>query len=196
MSEQTIKSMRVYQYGGPEQLRLERIERPVPQAGEVLVRVHAVGVNPADWKILDGSLRHVFTRPFPYTPGLDLAGIVEEVGPGVTAFEKGQAVFGRTTNGAYAEYTTASIETLALKPRGISFDEAAAIPGGAATAWQALFEGAELQAGQRILIQGAAGGVGLFAVQLAKLRRTYVIGTTSTPNVDFVRSLGADEVLD
>jgi NADPH:quinone reductase-like Zn-dependent oxidoreductase len=196
MSEQTIKSIRVYQYGGPEQLRLERIERPVPQAGEVLVRVHAAGVNPADWKILQGSLQHVFPRSFPYTPGLDLAGIVEEVGPGVTAFERGQAVFGRSTNGTYAEYATASIKTLALKPRMVSFDEAAAIPGGATTAWQTLFEDGGLQAGERVLIQGAAGGVGLFAVQFAKLKGAYVIGTTSTPNVDFVRSLGADEVLD
>jgi NADPH:quinone reductase-like Zn-dependent oxidoreductase len=196
MSEQAIKSIRVYQYGGPEQLRLERMERPVPQAGEVLVRVHAAGVNPADWKILEGALQHVFPQLFPYTPGLDLAGMVEEVGPGVTAFEKGQAVFGRSSNGAYTEYTTASIETLALKPRKVSFDQAAAIPGGATTAWQALFEDGGLQAGQRILIQGAAGGVGLFAVQFAKLQGAYVIGTTSTPNVDFVRSLGADEVLD
>lgn len=196
MSGQTIKAIRVYQYGGPEDLRLERIERPAPQAGEVLVRVHAAGVNPVDWKIRQGLLKDSRPVQFPYIPGADLAGVVEEVGPDVTTFQKGQAVFGQSTHGTYTEYTPVSINTLALKPKTLSFAEAAAIPIGATTAWQGLFDHGGLQAGQRVLIQGAAGGVGLFAVQFARWRGAYVIGTTSTPNVDFVRSLGANEVID
>jgi len=196
MSAQTIQAIRVYQYGGSEQLRLERIERPVPQAGEVLVRVHAAGVNPVDWKIRQGYLKDFRPMQFPYIPGADLAGVVEELAPGITAFQKGQAVFGQSAHGTYTEYTPASIDTLALKPRTLSFDEAAAVPIGATTAWQGLFDYGGLQAGQRVLIQGAAGGVGMFAVQFARWRGSYVIGTTSTPNVDFVRSLGANEVID
>lgn len=196
MSAQTIQAIRVYEYGGPEQLRLERIARPVPQAGEVLVRVHAAGVNPIDWKIRQGLLKDAFPTSFPHLPGRDLAGIVEEVGPGVTTFRKGQAVFGQSMYGTYTEYTPASINTLALKPKTLSFDEAATIPIGAATAWEGLFDFGGLQAGQRVLIQGAAGGVGMFAVQFARRKGAYVIGTTSTPNVSFVRSLGANEVID
>jgi len=196
MSAQTMQAIRTYRYGGREQLKLEQIERPVPQSGEVLVRVHAAGVNPIDWKIRQGLLRASFPTPFPHLPGRDLAGIVEEVGPDVTTFQKGQAVFGQSMHGTYTEYTPASIYTLALKPKTLSFDEAAAIPIGAATAWEGLFDFGELQAGQRVLIQGAAGGVGTFAVQFARKKGAYVIGTTSTPNVDFVRSLGANEVID
>jgi len=193
MSAQTIQAIRAYQYGGPEQLELAQIERPVPQSGEVLVRVHAAGVNPIDWKICQGLLKDLFPTPFPHLPGRDLAGIVEEVGPGVTTFRKGQAVFGQSIHGTYTEYTRASIHTLALKPKTLSFDEAVAIPLGATTAWEGLFG---LQAGQRVLVQGAAGGVGMFAVQFARSKGAYVIGTTSTPNVDFVSSLGANEVID
>src|SRR5437879_4603973 len=196
MSTQTMQAILVHNYGGPEQLKLEEVQRPEPQAGEVLVRVHAAGVNPADWKIRQGLLKDVMPVQFPYIPGLDLAGVVEEVGPGVTAFQKGQAVFGQSTKGTYAEYTTASGETLALKPKTLNFDEAAAIPVGATTAWQALFDHGGLQAGQRVLIQGAAGGVGSFAVQFARWKGAHVIGTASTSNVDFVRSLGAETVID
>jgi NADPH:quinone reductase-like Zn-dependent oxidoreductase len=196
MSTQTMQAILVHNYGGPEQLKLEEVQRPEPQAGEVLIQVHAAGVNPADWKIRQGLLKDVLPIQFPYIPGFDLAGVVEEVGPGVTAFQKGQAVFGQSTKGTYAEYTTASGETLALKPKTLNFDEAAAIPAGATTAWQALFDHGELQAGQRVLIQGAAGGVGSFAVQFARWKGAHVIGTASTSNVDFVRSLGAETVID
>lgn len=168
----------------------------MPQAGEVLVRVHAAGVNPVDWKIRQGYMKDFRPMQFPYVPGVDIAGVVEEVGPGVTAFQKGQAVFGQSARGAYAEYTTASVKSLALKPKTLSFDEAATIPVGATTAWQALFDQGGLQAGQQVLIQGAAGGVGLFAVQFARWKGAHVIGTTSSSNVDFVRSLGADTVVD
>ncbi|HEY4385146.1 MAG TPA: NADP-dependent oxidoreductase, partial [Ktedonobacteraceae bacterium] len=194
MSNQTIQAIRVHAYGDPDQLKLEQVQRPEPQAGEVLVRVHAAGVNPVDWKIRAGLLKNFWPVQFPYAPGRDLAGIVEEVGPGVTAFQKGQAVFGQSTKGTYAEYTTASVEKLALKPETLSFDEAAAIPVGATTAWQGLFDHARLEAGQSILVQGAAGGVGLFAVQFARWKGAHVIGTSSSAHLDFVRSLGAEAV--
>lgn len=196
MSIQTIQAIRVHNYGGPEQLKLEEVQRPDPQAGEVLIHVHAAGVNPVDWKIRQGFMKDFRPMQFPYIPGVDLAGVVEEVGPGVTAFQKGQAVFGQSAKGAYAEYAAASVETLALKLKTLNFDEAAAIPVGATTAWQGLFDQGELQAGQRVLIQGASGGVGSFAVQFARWKGAHVIGTTSTANVDFVRSLGAETVVD
>ncbi len=196
MPTQTIQAILVHNYGGPEQLRLEQVQRPEPQAGEVLVRVYAAGVNQVDWKIRQGWMKDFRPMQFPYIPGVDLAGVVEELGPGVSTFQQGQAVFGQSAKGAYAEYTTASMETLALKPKTLSFDEAAAIPVGATTAWQGLFDHGELQAGQRVLIQGAAGGVGMFAVQFARWKGAHVIGTTSTSNVDFVRSLGAETVID
>jgi NADPH:quinone reductase-like Zn-dependent oxidoreductase len=201
-----MQAIHVHQYGGPEQLKLEQIPRPEPQAGEVLVRVHAAGVLPADWKRQQGFFKDYFPVTFPYIPGSAVAGVVEAVGPGVTAFQPGQAVFGRSTNGAYAEYTTTAVEPpaltpktfslLALKPEALSFAEAATLSGGATTAWTALFGDGELQAGQRVLIHGAAGGVGLYAVQFAKWKGAQVIGTASTANVDFVRSLGAEIVID
>jgi NADPH:quinone reductase-like Zn-dependent oxidoreductase len=196
MSAQTIQAIRVHRYGGPEELKQEQIQRPEPQAGEVLVHIHTAGVNPIDWKIRAGWLKDFIPVQFPYTPGFDLAGVVEEIGPGVIAFQKGQAVFGQSPKGAYAEYAIAPVEKLAPKPQTLSFDEAAAIPIGATTAWQGIFDHGGLQAGQRILIQGAAGGVGLFAVQFARWKGAHVIGTTSTANVDFVRSLGAETVID
>ncbi len=191
----SIQTIRVHNYGGPEQLTLEQIERPVAREGEVLVRVHAAGVNPVDWKIRQGFLKDFRPMQFPYIPGVDIAGVIEEVGQGVTAFQKGQAVYGQGM-GAYTEYAVASVSTIALKPQKLSFDEAATIPVGATTAWQGLFDYGKLEAGQRVLIQGAAGGVGLFAVQFARWKGAHVIGTASRANVDFVRSLGAETVVD
>lgn len=206
MAKQTMQAICVHQYGGPEQLRLEQVPRPEPQVGEVLIRVHAAGVLPADWKVRQGLFQDWFPIQFPYIPGSAVAGVVEEIGPGVTTFQKGQAVFGRATNGAYAEYTTTAVESpalkpktfslLALKPDTLSFAETATLSGGATTAWAALFGDGDLQAGQRVLIHGAAGGVGLFAVQFARWKGAQVIGTASTANVDFVRSLGAETVID
>lgn len=196
MTQQTMRAIRVHRYGGPEQLQLEEIPRPVAQEGEVLVHVHAAGVLPAEWKLRQGLFARFRPVSFPYIPGSALAGIVEEVGAGVTQFQVGQAVFGRTPSGVYAEYAPAPADTLALKPAMLSFDEAATISGGATTAWVALFENGALQAGQRVLIHGAAGGVGSYAIRLAKWKGAYVIGTASPDNVAFVRSLDADEVLD
>ncbi|HLZ62704.1 MAG TPA: NADP-dependent oxidoreductase [Ktedonosporobacter sp.] len=196
MSTHTMRAIQVHSYGGPEQLKLEDKPRPEPGAGEVLLRVYAAGVNPIDWKIRQGLMQNFQPVTFPYTPGIEVAGVVEEVGPDVTAFEVGQAVYGSVAQGGYAEYVTVSVEALARKPEILSFVEAAAVPVGATTAWRTLFEHGGLTSGQRVLIQGAAGGVGLFAVQLAKWKGAQVIGTTSTANLDFVRSLGADMVVD
>jgi NADPH:quinone reductase-like Zn-dependent oxidoreductase len=196
MSKRMMQAIRVHQYGRPEQLKLEQICCPEPQTGEVLVRVHATGVLPAEWKVRQGLFKDFLPITFPYIPGSAFAGVVEEIGAGVTAFQQGQAVFGRSNNGAYAEYTTVSVETIALKPETLSFVEAATISGGATVAWTALFENGELQPGQRVLIHGAAGGVGLFAVQFARWKGAQVIGTAGAANVDFVRSLGAQAVID
>jgi NADPH:quinone reductase-like Zn-dependent oxidoreductase len=196
MATQTVRAVQVHRYGGPEQLKLEEKPRPQPQTGEVLVRVYAAGVNPIDWKIRQGLLKESRPATFPYTPGIEMAGVVEDVGPAVTAFEIGQAVFGQIAEGAYAEYLTVPVEALALKPQTLSFVEAATVPVGVTTAWRTLFDNGGLTSGQRVLIQGAAGGVGLFAVQLAKWKGAQVIGTASTANLDFVRSLGADTVVD
>src|SRR5229473_3894877 len=196
MVRRSIQAIRVHQYGGPEQLKLEQIPCPEPQPGEVLVHVHATAVLPVEWKIRQGLFHAFQPAAFPYIPGSASAGIVEEVGPGVTTFRSGQAVFGRSSQGTYAEYTTASAETIALKPASLGFSEAATISGGATTAWEALFDRGGLQAGQRVLILGAAGGVGSFAVQLARWKGAQVIGTTGTANMDFVRSLGAEVVVD
>ncbi len=196
MSTQTMRVIHVYSYGGPEQLKLEEKPGLEPQAGEVLLRVHAAGVNPIDWKIRQGLMKDFQPVTFPYTPGIEVAGVIEDVGPGVTAFEIGQAVIGPCARGAYAEYITVSVEALALKPEILSFAAAATVPVGATTAWRALFDHGGLTSGQRVLIQGAAGGVGLFAVQLAKWKGAQVIGTASTANLEFVRGLGADMVVD
>ncbi len=196
MSDQTMRAIQVHDYGDVDQLELEVAVRPEPQAGEVLVRVHAAGVNPIDWKVRQGLRKHLLPMQFPYIPGMELAGVVEEVGPNVTTFQVGQAVYGRSTTGAYAQYAVAASSMLAPKPRSLSFDEAATIPVGATTAWQALFEAGKLEKGQRVLIQGAAGGVGLFAVQFANRRGAHVIATASGANSDFVRSLGAETVID
>lgn len=197
MPKQQRQAIRVHQYGGPEQLRLEQISCPEPREGEVLIRVYAVGVLPVEWKIRQGLFQRYMPVPLPYLPGSAFAGVIEEVGPGVTAFQAGQAVFGRTNAGAYTEYATASVETIALKPENLSFAEAATISGGATVAWTALFEGnAELQAGQSVLIHAGAGGVGLFAVQFASLKGARVIATAGAANQDFVASLGAETVID
>ncbi len=196
MLQPTMQAMQVHAYGDTDRLALEVAARPVPQEGEVLVRVHAAGVNPIDWKVRQGLRKQILPMQFPYIPGMEIAGVVEEVGVGVTTLKIGQAVYGRSKTGAYAEYAIAAEQMLAAKPHTASFDEAATIPVGATTAWQGLFDTGKLEAGPRVLIQGAAGGVGLFAVQLASQRGAHVIATASGANVEFVRSLGAEVVID
>lgn len=195
MPDQTMRAVRCHDYGGPEVLVVEEAPRPSPKPGEVLVRVHAAGVNPVDWKIRKGFMKAAAPLQFPYTPGFDLAGEVEAVGEGVSGFRKGQAVFGRGT-GTYAEYAVAPANQLALKPAKLSFEQAGAVNIGAVTAWAGLFDSARLQPGQQVLISGAAGGVGHFAVQLARWKGARVIGTSSAGNAEYVKGLGAEKVLD
>ncbi len=190
----------MHAFGGPEVLKLEDVARPVPAADEILLKVYASGVNPVDWAIREGSnemLRSYLTLPV--TLGWDAAGVVEEVGSEVTAFQKGDAVYGEPNfpgNGSYAEYCAARASQFARKPTSLSFVEAAGVPLAGLTAWTALFEHGKLQPGQRVLIQGASGGVGGFAVQFAKAKGAYVIGTASAANLAYLKQLGADEAID
>jgi NADPH:quinone reductase-like Zn-dependent oxidoreductase len=192
MASKSMKAVRIHNYGGADQLKLEDAPRPEPKAGELLVRLKAAGVNPADWKMRQGYFKAYNELPFPWTPGLEGAGVVEAVGPDVTAFKPGDAVFG-PMNATYAEYALVPAGDLALKPKALSFDEAASVPVGALTGWGAV-EAAEIKPGQRVFVQGAAGGVGLFASQLARLKGAHVIGTSSAVNLDFVKSLGVEAI--
>jgi NADPH:quinone reductase-like Zn-dependent oxidoreductase len=191
----TMKAVRVHAFGGPDVLKVEQTPRPEPGAGEVLIRVRAAGVNPVDWKVREGYNNH----ELPLIPGWDVAGVIESTGTGVNGWKGGDQVYGYfdiARNGAYADYVAVPASEIALKPRSLDYAEAAAIPLAALTAWQALFDAGGLRAGQKILIHGAAGGVGSFAVQLAKWKGAYVIGTASLGNLQFVRDLGANEVID
>ena len=192
-----MQAVRIHEYGGPEVLQLEEVPQPVPAADEILVKVYASGVNPADWVAREGGLRAVLTLPL--TLGWDAAGVVAAVGSDVTTFHVGDAVYGEPNfpgDGSYAEYCTSKASQFALKPKSLTFTEAAGVPLAGLTAWTALLHDGQLQAGQRILIQGASGGVGGFAVQFAKAKGAYVIATASAANLDYVHKLGADEVLD
>jgi NADPH:quinone reductase-like Zn-dependent oxidoreductase len=191
-------------YGPPEVLELRDIDRPVAGDGEVLVRVHAAGLDRGVWHVMTGLpylIRVVvpslgLRKPRVPVRGMDLAGRVEAAGKGVTRFQPGDAVFGWTDAGAYAQYTTAPEDHLAPKPARLSFEQAAAVPISAFAALQGLRDVGEVQAGQRVLVVGAAGGVGSFAVQLAKAFGAHVTGVASTSQLELVRSLGADEVVD
>lgn len=195
-----MKAVRIHAFGGPEVLQLEDVARPVPAADEILIKVYASGVNPVDWVVREGgnaALRAYLTLPM--TLGWDAAGVVAEVGSEVTEFQVGDAVYGEPNfpgDGSYAEYCAAKASQFAHKPKSLSFIEAAGVPLAGLTAWTGLFEHGQLQPGQRVLIQGASGGVGGFAVQFAKAKGAYVIGTASAGNLDYLRQLGADEVLD
>jgi NADPH:quinone reductase-like Zn-dependent oxidoreductase len=191
-----MRAVPVHEFGGPDQLVLEEIPRPEPGPGEVLVENYAVGVLPVEWKIRQGLFRNYMPVALPYLPGSAIAGVVAGVGPGVSDFEVGQSVFGRANKGAYAEYATALAVNLAPKPAAVGFPEAATISGSATPAWVALFDNGKLEAGQRVLIHAAAGGVGLFAVQFARLKGATVIATAGPDNLAFVRSLGAQQVID
>ena len=190
MAQDTMRAIRYHEHGAAEVLRLEQIPVPEPKEDEVLVRIQAAGVNPVDWKQRSGMNPNL-----PATPGIDLSGVVEKIGLGVTGFEPGQEVWG-TGQGTYAEYAIAPSNSLVSKPAGMSFEEAASIGIGVRTAWAALFESANLKEGQTILVQGAAGGVGMWGVQLARWKGARVIGTASTRNIDFIKSLGADVAVD
>jgi len=193
-----MKAICFHEYGGPEVLKYENVPRPEPQHGQVLIQVRAAAVNPVDWKIREGWLASMIPLQLPAIAGTDVAGVVMATGQGVTDFRVGQDVYGFVGigSGAYAEYTTATIETIALQPRTLDYVQAASVPLVATTAWQALFEASGLKEGQTVLVHGGAGGVGTFAVQLAKMKGAYVLATASSQNVEFVKGLGADEVID
>ncbi|MEU3916309.1 NADP-dependent oxidoreductase [Streptomyces sp. NPDC029721] len=193
-----MRAIVVNEWGGPENLVEREIDRPEPGLGEVLVRVHAAGVNPVDWKTrASGALIAWGETP---VVGWDVSGTVEAVGPGVTLFAPGDEVYGMPhfprQAGGYAEYVVAPARQLAAKPASLSHAEAAALPLAALTAWQALVDTADVRPGERVLVHAAAGGVGHLAVQIAKARGAYVIGTASAGKHELLRSLGADEVVD
>lgn len=195
----TMKAIRVHEYGGPEVLKYEDAPRPTPAAGDVLIRVHATSVNPVDNAIRQGMFKERMKYNLPMIPGWDVSGVVESLGSGATRLKPGDEVYSRpdlARDGAYAEYIAVRESEVALKPKSIDHTHAAAIPLTALTAWQALFDSGHLSAGQTVLIHGAAGGVGHFAVQFAKAKGARVIATASKRNHDFLRSLGADELID
>lgn len=185
--------------GNPDVLKVVEARRPEPGRGEILVRVHAAGVNPADWKTRQ---RGVFAdgTPLPFVLGFDVSGVVEETGDGVTLFQPGDEVFGMPRfphpAGAYAEYVTAPARHFAPRPRGLTHVESGALPLASLTAWQALVDTADVQPGRRVLVHAAAGGVGHLAVQIAKAHGAHVIGTASAAKHDLLRSLGVDELVD
>jgi NADPH:quinone reductase-like Zn-dependent oxidoreductase len=199
-----MKAFIYQQYGPPATLRMGEVDKPAPNADEVLVKVLAVSVNAADWHALRGKPLFSRTtlgllRPKHQTLGVDIAGQVEAVGSDVTRYQPGDEVYANLLDhgyGGFADYVPVPVDVMAPKPATLSFEEAAAVPMAATTALQGLGHHGELQPGQQVLINGATGGVGSFAVQLAKAAGAEVTAVTSTPNLELVRSLGADHVLD
>jgi NADPH:quinone reductase-like Zn-dependent oxidoreductase len=199
-----MKAFIYEKYGPPENLRLAEVDKPAPDAGEVLVKVLAASVNAADWHVLRG--RPLFSRatlgllrPKHQILGVDIAGQVEAVGSNVTRFTVGDEVYANLLDhgyGGFADYAAVPVDAMSLKPASLPFEEAAAVPMAATTALQGLGHHGDIRPGQQVLINGASGGVGSFAVQLAKASGAEVTAVTSTPNLDLVRSLGADHVLD
>jgi NADPH:quinone reductase-like Zn-dependent oxidoreductase len=196
MATHMMQAMLLPRYGSSELLQLGETPRPVPEAGEALMRVHAVGVQPIDWQIPQGMFKESQPITFPFIPGIEVAGVVEAVGAGVTTELLGQPALGQVPHGGYAEYVSVPVHALARKPKALSFLEAATFPVGASTAWRALFDIGGVTTGQQVLIQGATNGMGVFAVQLAKWKGARVIGTASTTYREFVHSLGAELVVD
>ena len=193
-----MRAVRIHEFGGPEMLQLEELGIPTPGNDEALIRVHAAGVNPVDIKIVGGQFPPVQKGQLPFTVGQDVSGTIEFAGPGFKAFNLAEPViaFLPPGRGGYAEYVVIKESEAAPKPREVDHRGAAALPLAATTAWQALFDHGQLGSNQRVLIHGAAGGVGHFAVQLAALAGAEVIATTSAADRDFVRGLGAARVID
>jgi len=195
-----MKAIRQHSYGGPESLRFEDAPTPTPAVGEVLVRVHAAGVTPTELLWATSKTTQSGTpRPLPFVPGHEFSGEVVALGEGVTNFRNGEAVFGMNnwySDGAQAEYCLARVEDIARKPKSVDHAQAAVTPISGLTAWQGLFERAQLAAGQHALIHGGAGSVGSFAVQFAHWRGARVTATVSAANIDFVSDLGTDDVID
>jgi len=190
-----MKAIRIHGYGSSDVLQFEDVSRPQADPDEVLVKTYDAGLNPVDWKIREGFLKDSSPRTFPFTAGQDFAGEVVETGERVAQFTGGDAVFG-FAKGAYAEYAAARADEIALKPKSIDFVTAAAIPTAGLTAWQAIVDAARISQGQSVLIHGAAGGVGSFAVQIAKWKGARLIATASRTDIPYLKELGADEVID
>ncbi len=196
---QTMRAVRIHEYGEADVLQTETIAIPEISEQEVLIKVHAASVNPVDWKVRKGYLDGMLGHQMPLTLGWDVAGEVVSVGAEVSEWKVGDAVYSRpniSRNGAYAQYISVDQKEVALKPTALNWQEAAAVPLAALTAWQVLHDAAQLQAGEKVFIQAGSGGVGAFAIQIAKAAGAYVITSCSTRNVDFVKQLGADEVVD
>lgn len=192
-----MKAVVLHEYGGPELLKYEDAPRPEPKDNEVLVRVIACGVNPADPLVISGRLAKEFGTHLPLIPGYDVAGVIEKTGTKVTKLKVRDAVYGYALfGGGWAEHAVLAENEAALKPKSASFVDAAAVPLAALTAWQALLDVAKLSAGQTVLIHGGSGGVGSFAIQIAKARGARVIATASTANQDLLKQLGADVAID
>lgn len=194
-----MKAIRIHSYGGPEVMQLEEAPIPDLQAGMLLVRVVAAGINPLDWKLRSGALAALQPKSMPYTPGMDGAGVVVAVAGDVRGFQLDDSVCfyaALGSEGTYAEYVAVPATQAARMPAGMSFVEAAALPTPAQAAWTALVDAADLQAGQRVLIHGAAGAVGSLAVQLAKQLGAYVVAAANNGGLARVKALGADEIVD
>ncbi|WP_068672098.1 NADP-dependent oxidoreductase [Oceanobacillus sp. Castelsardo] len=194
-----MKAIVIDQYGGKEQLKERELEKPSPGDNQVVVKLHATSINPIDWKLREGYLKSSLPFDFPIILGWDAAGVVDEVGKNITEFKVGDRVFARpeTTNrGTYAEYTVVDSHLLARIPDNVSFEDAACVPLAGLTAWQCLFDFGQVKSGDKVLIHAGAGGVGSFAIQFAKNVGAYVVTTAGTHNVEFLKSLGADEVID
>jgi len=194
-----MKAVRYFTYGGPDVLRFDDVERPRPAPGQVLIRVAATSFNPVDVALRAGYLQQVVPLTLPHTPGMDIAGTVEALGAEVAGWSLGDAVIGclpMTEDGAAAEFVLAPAHLLAAAPTSVQLVDAAAIPIVSLTAWQALFEHADIKAGQRVLINGAGGGVGGYAIQIAKQAGAVVIATASERSRDVVHAFGADQIVD
>ena len=190
-----MKAIIINEYGNNDVVKYTELKIPEISADELLIKVHTASVNPLDWKIRNGAGERLGFK-LPITLGGEIAGTVEKLGDNIKNFKLGDLVYGITMVGAFAEYVIVKEEQITLKPEVLSFEIATAIPLAGLTAWQAIFDIAGLSAGQRILITGASGAVGSMAVQFAKTKGAYVIGTASTRNLDFVKEIGANEVID
>lgn len=192
-----MKAIQVARYGQAEALQLQEVPDLEPNDDQVLINVAGSGINPIDWKILSGAMQQYIPLPLPYTPGVEVSGTVAAVGKNVSDFVVGDQVFGFIgIVGGYATQAVSTADRLAHIPATLPLQQAGGVPAAALTAWQALHEHAAIQAGQKVLIHGGAGGVGSFAIQLAHLAGAYVIATSSAKNHEYLRSLGADEVID
>ncbi|WP_062232958.1 NADP-dependent oxidoreductase [Fictibacillus sp. FJAT-27399] len=194
-----MKAVVINEYGGRDQLVEKKVNDPKPGPKDILIEIHATSINPVDWKIREGYLRDNLSFTFPIILGWDAAGVVKETGSSVTKFKPGDEIFTRPAterDGTYAELLAADEELVAFKPKNLTYEEAASIPLVGLTAWQSLVEFAHIQEGQRVLIHAGGGGVGSFAIQLAKAKGAYVLSTGSKDSEEIIKESGADEFID